>query len=431
MATQRSRLLEAAYGARDVGQNTNFVGTVHGINHSRDGLPLYDVLIHDRRGNTYGGNQGWIFYGCASAVPVQVGHRVFVTAVNGDLHQGGYITGLVDIPRLQTVKFGRKLGDREYIPLSQSVIHSSGTRVRPNPVPWITNRERTKPYPDCDVSRVSRLLEPIQNQVDSDKDTEFRTTLEDVVKTNWWTSFPEFFNNFEKLDNDQVHALFRVSLDEVGLTSKDDFEALSEADQAGWLRGSGGETVVCTSQRMRFEVQLWLGRIFGMNVGYNARISTGIAALFGTATGAVDLVPTSSFDVILFGRSWVKFVSRATGNIYYGQSDLNDFRISLPSLIEHDYGRSNDYGLDLAGVGIAINTTYRTILTICDANDSDFSWNIDCDFPGEVGHEMDVFFYLQLHVPFSFKQDQIAAPSLVMAQGWSFEMIENGIGSGL
>lgn len=95
---RRSKLIDTAFNAKAVANGTTLVGTVHAIkNNESDGgyagqtEPLYDVLIHDRRNETYGDRSGYLVNDCASAVPVQVGHRVFVVVVNGDLHQGAYI----------------------------------------------------------------------------------------------------------------------------------------------------------------------------------------------------------------------------------------------------------------------------------------------------------------------------------------------------
>lgn len=105
MANRNSRTINAAFDAQRRSNGTTLVGTVHAIktNYTGQTEPLYDVIIHDRRNETYGGNEGYIIRDCASAVPVQVGHRVFVIVVNGDLHQGGYITGFANVPRAQSL----------------------------------------------------------------------------------------------------------------------------------------------------------------------------------------------------------------------------------------------------------------------------------------------------------------------------------------
>ena len=59
---------------------------------STPGQPLYTVTVIGRRG------QAFDVFPVASSIPVQVGHRVFVSLLDGDLHRGAWITGTLSPP---------------------------------------------------------------------------------------------------------------------------------------------------------------------------------------------------------------------------------------------------------------------------------------------------------------------------------------------
>ena len=64
---------------------------------STPGQPLYTVTAVGRRGQEYE------IFPVASAIPVQVGHRVFLSFLDGDLSRGAWITGLTHppVPQMQ------------------------------------------------------------------------------------------------------------------------------------------------------------------------------------------------------------------------------------------------------------------------------------------------------------------------------------------
>ena len=64
---------------------------------STPGQPLYTVTVVGRR------FQEFDLFPVASAIPVQVGHRVFVSFIDGDLSRGAWITGLTHPPLPQTL----------------------------------------------------------------------------------------------------------------------------------------------------------------------------------------------------------------------------------------------------------------------------------------------------------------------------------------
>ena len=64
---------------------------------STPGQPLYTVTARGRRGQEYD------LFPVASPIPVQVGHKVFLSFLDGDLSRGAWITGLTHPPVPQVV----------------------------------------------------------------------------------------------------------------------------------------------------------------------------------------------------------------------------------------------------------------------------------------------------------------------------------------
>lgn len=160
MTTPRRRLIDTAYQANELVQSTNIVGTVEGVNPptTPEGQPTYTVRIQDRRNEDYGQRDltdtstdprgapkgGYKLENVASAVPVQNGHRVFVTIVNGSIRQGAYITGTVEPPHTQDIV----IGDRNSQYMGEWNVTGPSTDSNPdaglteNDKPWFRNSLR-------------------------------------------------------------------------------------------------------------------------------------------------------------------------------------------------------------------------------------------------------------------------------------------------
>ena len=100
-------LQREARNAGNTARNNLTVGSVVKIHNADDGVsvlagatpgrPLYTVRVTGRRGQEYD------VFPVASAIPVQVGHWVFVSFLGADLHRGAWITGLTHPPTPQMV----------------------------------------------------------------------------------------------------------------------------------------------------------------------------------------------------------------------------------------------------------------------------------------------------------------------------------------
>lgn len=141
MTDPRRRLIDAGYRANELVHNTNIIGTVDEVFPPDASIgetgPTYTVRVNDRRGEDYAADRthSYLLRGVASAVPLQRGHRVFLTIVNGDIRQGVYITGTVEPPNAQVVS----IGEDRWQPMFRRHVTAPDGALQATSTPWIIN----------------------------------------------------------------------------------------------------------------------------------------------------------------------------------------------------------------------------------------------------------------------------------------------------
>ena len=434
MTNRNSRLINTAFDAQRRSNGTTLVGTVHAIktNYTGQTEPLYDVIIHDRRNETYGGNAGYIIRDCASAVPVQVGHRVFVIVVNGDLHQGGYITGFATLPKAQRIELKQTLRPGTYLPLAEKNFDASAQGLQDNPKPWFVNNIVTKPnLPSVNLIPINAVLGAANVQINAAKDGLIGDALRlNLINYDGFT-YPAYLHSFSSLTGSTIDATYKQSFDNTQMTEFDSFAGLSDAERESFRRiPDEGRQILCTAQKMEFFAQFLLNRLVGLSIPIYMYASAG-GSFFAGVSRELYLHPRPEAGLICFARVWVELRSRTTGRSYYGRSNVNTWRFETPFVFSKNTNYTSSYGGSVFGVGLSASVVHVTTVATCDVFFTDHSWNVEFDMPDEVGNVLDVYVYTQMQMPHLAHQNSVAAASLILVDGWSLELTELGIGSDL
>ena len=448
MTTPRQRLVTTAYRANELVQSTNIVGRVEAV-HAPSApqvdasQPTYTVRIDDRRNENYGdGAHSYLLHDVASAVPLQVGHRVFVTVVNGDIRQGVYITGTTAPPRAQELL----MDEDRWQPLFRRYVTGADGMLVENNSQWLLNEMFTHSFGDASAGEdkvvqylaaagaitqnynraINRFLHDVTNP----------DALEDIITYSRTASYgtgpnppPIFPISEATADRSNAPAMVNVlgesPTDIVGLTRRVPLT----------VGPSPRYSIVVTSPVMDFQFTFRIRRCLGYswNIYQYEERNTG-------RVSATLRIPTFSED--LRSRLFVSILAFLPG----GNVPPVELSIEGHTIASHQFAYKSAWsrdgiGRETFGFG-AREVRFDGRLTFHDFEGTEFTATARLEAPHLIGEEVDINLLAGMAiVP---NKPQVSAQSIdnvfglgdVLATtfytaGWSFELTELGVGSAL